>query len=89
MTPRVEAIAYRIRAICVECGWNITVGELAEELNLSYATVRNVLLAKSWHGRVRPAFSRNLYGKRPHSAISYAEELSILHAFAPEQELRF
>ena len=53
MTPRTEAIAYRIYWHCDFWGWNRTIREIAESLGEPYHDVRAAIRAKKWSGRVK------------------------------------
>lgn len=53
MTPRAEAIAYRIWAFAMPRGWNVTVGQAAAHLGLSIPLVTSVCRRKRWIGRFR------------------------------------
>ena len=53
MTPRSEAIAFKIWAHCQPLGWNLTNAELADALDLPSARVRAVCQSKGWTTRLR------------------------------------
>lgn len=53
LSPKSEALAYRIWAYCEPRGWNVTVKELAEELGTSRLRVTGLLGLKGWGGRIR------------------------------------
>lgn len=53
MTPRGHAIAFRIWQFCRPLGWDCTLSEVAEELDLPIATVRAIIKLKNWGGRLR------------------------------------
>jgi len=58
MTPRSEAIAYRIWAYANPRGWNCTCGEIADELRVSPHSVGTIVKLKGWIGRVRESEAR-------------------------------
>ena len=53
MTPRTEAIAYRVWAYAAPRGWNVTIVEVAEEIGVEWQSVRSVMVHKKWIGRLR------------------------------------
>ena len=53
MTPRRQAIAFRIWSHAEAVGWNITVRELADALGETSDTIRNIVLQKGWRDRLR------------------------------------
>ncbi len=53
LTPRSQAIAYRIWAIAKPLEWDISIADLAEQLNLSHHSIRSVLQLKGWINRLR------------------------------------
>lgn len=53
MTPRKEALAFRIWALCGDHGWNLTYSDVARELGVSYQAVSGVCRAKGWTHRLR------------------------------------
>jgi hypothetical protein len=53
MTPRRQAIAFRIWSHAESVGWDITVRELADAIGEKSFTVRNIVVEKGWHGRLR------------------------------------
>ena len=57
MTPRTEAIAYRIWAYCEPRGWDCTLTEIAYELNESVNRIRAVCQQRGWLYRVRKEYS--------------------------------
>ena len=48
------ANAYRIWGFATPIGWNCTIPEVAEALDLPIGTVRAICAAKGWTGRLRP-----------------------------------
>lgn len=53
MTPRGQAIAFRIWQHCCPLGWDCTLFDVADALDVPVATVRAVIRLKSWGGRLR------------------------------------
>lgn len=53
MTPRSEAIAFRIWAYATPLGWDCTVNEIAEELGISWQQANRICCAKRWNTRLR------------------------------------
>lgn len=64
MHPRRERIALQIYQIAEPLGWDITVTELAERLNLTRAEVGYVCNRKGWMPRLRRTMTdRRAFGK--------------------------
>ena len=53
MTPRSEAIAFRIWAYATPLGWDCTVNEIAEELGVHVNQVKEICRVKGWRSRLR------------------------------------
>lgn len=53
LSPRSEALAYRIWAYANPLGWDCTIAELADALDAKFGSVRNVVSMKGWIGRLR------------------------------------
>ena len=53
MTPKNEAIAYRIWCFCSEREWNVTAEEIGEHVGISAQHAVRVLAWKRWGGRIR------------------------------------
>ena len=53
LSPRSEALAYRIWAYANPLGWDCTLSELSEALDAKLESVRNVVSMKGWGGRLR------------------------------------
>jgi len=53
LSPRSEALAYRIWAYANPLGWDCTLAELADALGAKFASVRVVVSMKGWSGRLR------------------------------------
>lgn len=53
MTPRQEALAFRIWNIAERYGWNITRREVADKLDVPVKTVSRVTNLKGWSTRFR------------------------------------
>jgi len=58
MTPRSEAIAFRIWALSEAQSWDLTLREAATELGISYRAAVRVCQAKGWSSRFRVTPSR-------------------------------
>lgn len=52
-SPRTHTHRYRIWGYCEPRGWDVTIPEIAEALDLSVGTVSNVIKAARWSNRVR------------------------------------
>ncbi len=52
-TPAQMALEYKIWAFASPRGWNVTPGEIAEELGVTKFAVGHALKRKGWSGRVR------------------------------------
>ncbi len=61
MTPRTQALAYRIWAFATPKGWNVTAYDIAEALEVEVARVHYILAEKGWNARTRNAKSEPLY----------------------------
>lgn len=61
MTPRTQALAYRIWALASPKGWDLTAYDLAEALEVPVARVHYVLAEKGWNARTRSAKTEPLY----------------------------
>ena len=53
MSPRTEAIAYRIWAFADPRGWDVTVADIAAALDLRNTSVQSICTVRRWHGRMR------------------------------------
>ena len=53
MSPRVEAMAFRIWQYANPRGWDCTVGEIAEALDMHPIPVGRVCAMRGWHVRLR------------------------------------
>lgn len=53
LKPRTQTIAFRIWQHCDPLGWDLTMTECADAIELSLATVRHVSVLKGWCGRFR------------------------------------
>ena len=51
--PRTHALAFRIWAYADPLGWNCTIREVAEQLGVSFGSVKNTAASKSWLERFR------------------------------------
>lgn len=58
LSPKSEALAYRIWAYCEPRGWNVTVAEIAEGIETPQTRVQSVVGHKGWAGRLRATVSR-------------------------------
>jgi hypothetical protein len=55
MTPRAEALAFRIWAYASPRGWDCTAGEIADAIGIDYRAIGRVCAAKGW-GTERASF---------------------------------
>lgn len=55
MNPRTETIAFRIWAYCTPVGWDRTMRQIADDLDLDVPVVRGIMQAKRWSHRARRA----------------------------------
>ncbi len=53
LSPKSEALAYRIWAYCEPRGWNVTPREIGDEIGICASHVVQLLWRKGWHTRVR------------------------------------
>lgn len=53
LSPRSEALAYRIWGYCEPRGWNVLASEIAEALDEGVQRVSRILQAKDWQQRLR------------------------------------
>jgi hypothetical protein len=53
MTPRRQAITFRIWSHAESVGWDITVRDLANAIGENLYTVRNIVVQKGWRDRLR------------------------------------
>lgn len=51
--PRTNALAFRIWQIAEPLGWNISIPEIAQELNVGVTRIRRTVVLKGWSSRVR------------------------------------
>ena len=61
LTPRTEALAFRIWQFANPRGWDCSAIEIAEHLDLSTNVVVGICAAKGWHNRLR----RKTAGRMP------------------------
>lgn len=53
MTPRTQAIAYRIWAYCTPREWDCTIPEVAEAIDAPTRVVKSICQHRGWHHRLR------------------------------------
>lgn len=53
LSPKSEALAFRIWAYAEPKGWDVLLADVAKDLNVDVARVRWVVVAKQWNGRFR------------------------------------
>jgi hypothetical protein len=84
MTPRAQALAYRIWAFAEPKGWDCTVGEIAEALGVGNRAVSHMAEVKGWAIRLRgrksgldyvmghrpPGFDESILGGERISAVT-------------------
>lgn len=68
MTPRTQALAYRIWAYATPRAWDLTAHDIAEALDVAVARVHHVLAVKGWNARTRQSKTEQLY-----ASIGYAQ----------------
>lgn len=77
MTPKSEAIAFRIWQYASPREWNVTYTELAEEMEIPVQTASTVIHGKGWQSRVRNSGApRGADGKMPGNSSWAAERLA-------------
>lgn len=59
MTPRTQALAFRIWQYCTPRGWDCTYAEIAEALNVDARAVGAIAQSRGWRNRLRVA-ARNM-----------------------------
>jgi len=64
--PRTEALAFRIWHVAKQAEWNLSVNDLAEQLETPLPKISAVCRSKGWIGRLRSsAGKRDLSGPAP------------------------
>ena len=63
MTPQQEAIAFRIWAHCEPLGWDVTIPDIAEALDLTKQRVIGICVSKGWVDRFRKVQYRRFQPK--------------------------
>ena len=63
LSPRSEALAYRIWAYANPLGWDCTSGGVADAIGVSMQAVGHIVRLKKWHGRFR-ATEQDRHGVR-------------------------
>jgi hypothetical protein len=53
LSPKSEALAFRIWAYAEPKGWDVLLADVAKDLNISIAQARWVVTAKRWNSRFR------------------------------------
>jgi hypothetical protein len=53
LQPKTHALAYRIWAYCEPLGWNVTIEDVAEALDVKEPRVLHVSKVKGWQTRFR------------------------------------
>lgn len=76
MSPRTQALAFRIWAECQSHGWERTAGDIADHLNETPARIARVARAKGWTSLLRGSGTPAKEGE-PHM-LRIDSELNIL-----------
>lgn len=63
MSPKSEAIAFRMWAFATPLGWDTTIREVAEHLDVSTGTARNIAQLKGWLSRFRKGGKGEDFGR--------------------------
>lgn len=71
MTPKSEALAFRIWAYCEPRGWDVNVTEIAENLEAPLGRVVGVLAGKKWLNRVRSSSSSFRHRAHQQAKVAY------------------
>lgn len=66
MTPRTQAIAFRLWAYASPRGWDCTVGGAADAIGITRGTAYAVIRSSGWGGRFRSTYTPDI--DVPHSA---------------------
>lgn len=64
LTPRSEALAFRIWAHCEPLGWDVTYQEVGDALDVSWHRVNRIAQAKGWLTRFRKVSGSHDYMDR-------------------------
>lgn len=77
MTPRTEALAYRIHCYAAPRGWDVTATEIAEAISteddvVPWRTVVNVMRGKKWLDRIRKGISRHQFMEAKRGDVRYS-----------------
>lgn len=75
MTPKNEALAFRIWQYCTPIGWDCTSVEVAHAIDVSHIRVCEILNTKKWTTRLRSTHRRKGVGKA-HSGTLSGESLA-------------
>ena len=82
LSPRSQALAYRIWGHCEPIGWNCTCGEIAEALGEDVKRVGVVAHHKGWNNRLRRSGAEETFLARHNStgAVSSHQNRSTLQS---------
>ena len=58
MTPRTMALRYRIWAYASPLGWDCTIAEIADALDIPMGLARSVIIGAGWHNKIRSSTLR-------------------------------
>jgi len=61
MTPRTQALAYRIWSYATPRAWDLTAYDIAEALEVEVARVHYILAEKGWNARTRNSRTEPIY----------------------------
>lgn len=67
LSPRTQALAYRIWAYCEPLGWDASVRDIAEALGEPISAISGTVGIKGWHTRLRAPEQSGELGYRAHS----------------------
>ena len=62
LSPKSEALAFRIWQYAAPREWNVTLAEIADHLGESLSRVRGVVVAKGWFVRIRAMSESKIEG---------------------------
>lgn len=87
MTPRSQAIAFRIWQHCEPIGWDCNIKDVADALGVSWKVINGVAVAKGWNTRFRKdtpdSLSDGSLNGSPFGTISRAA--AVIAEYAPQE----
>lgn len=81
MTPKSEALAFRIWQAAQPIGWNVTIAEMAEIIGEPMPPVRAVCIKKRWLSRFRTA-DKDVYRHRNGDSVGFVPNRTRLNDLA-------